>query len=59
MDWMRILAVWTRFGVMGATPELRCGQDEVPQKNAACRLDKDFELFGMVQLKLFLNTWNG
>ena len=51
MDWMRILAVWNRFGVMSATQEQRCGQNEVPLKNAACRLDADFELF--------FNTWNG
>ena len=43
------LAVWNRFGVMSATQEQRCGQNEVPLKNAACRLDVDFEIFGMVK----------
>ena len=37
-NWMRILAVWTRFGVMNVTPEQRCGQEEVTQKKVPMRI---------------------
>ena len=64
---MRILAVWTWFGVLSVIPELRCGQHEVTPSSYSWGLDADFDLFGIVQLQLeiymnlcslFFNTWN-